>query len=217
MTHQGQAAPDPARPPVSRRRLLAGTLALVVLGASPAVAQTPAGSWATYVWTSSIAREVSVLVQEPKDGQVVWSVARESAPPEPIFVTYSMVRVAAKSYTLQIVTRQVENGPPLSITQVTVDRASGKALRSVIQYPKGVIQTPESGLRPFSEAAVKGERESVTVPAGAFRAVRAPYQSGTVWVSDQVPVLGLAKATLARGTLELVASGASGATDLLRR
>ena len=58
---------------------------------------------------------------------------------------------------LQIVTRPTADGTPLSVTQVTVDRASGKALKSVIKDKKGVIPTPESGLRPLRQAGVQGE------------------------------------------------------------
>lgn len=199
------------------------TVALALLAAAtvPAAAATapgPAvGAWATYRWTSTLAREMPVLVREERPGgQVAWSVTQESTPPPPIFVTYAIVRGDARTYTLQIVTQESLEGAPLSVTQITIDRASGKAVRSVIQRPKGVIATPESGLRPFRQSAVKGTEEPVAVPAGRFSAVRASYRDGTVWVSDQAPALGLVKATFATGTLELVRSGSSGAKDLLR-
>lgn len=197
------------------------TLALLAAAAVPAAAATApgptVGAWATYQWTSTLNREVAVLVREERPGgQVAWSVTRESAPPSPIFVTYAIVRGDARTYTLQIVTQTSLEGAPLSVTQVTIDRASGKALRSVIQRPKGVIATPESGLRPFRQGAVKGTEEAVAVPAGRFTAMRAPYRDGTVWVSDQVPALGLVRATFPTGTLELVRSGSAGAKDLLR-
>lgn len=197
------------------------TLALLVAAAVPAAAATapgPAvGAWATYRWTSTLAREVPVLVREERPGgQVAWSVTQESTPPPPIFVTYAIVRDDARTYTLQIVTQVSLESAPLSVTQITIDRASGKAVRSVIQRPKGVIATPESGLRPFRQSAVKGTEEAVAVPAGRFTAVRASYRNGTVWVSDQVPALGLVRATFPTGTLELVRSGSAGAKDLLR-
>jgi hypothetical protein len=192
--------------------------ALLAAGAGAAGSAAPVvGSWATYQWTSSLRQEVPVLIQQRgADGQVTWSVEKESTSPAPVFVTYAIVRADAKSYVLQIVTRATLEGTPLSITQVTVDRASGKALRSVIQRPKGLIATPESGLRPFRQAVVKGTPETVEVPAGRMPAVRAAYGAGTVWVSDQVPALGLVKATFPDGELELVQSGASDAKDLLR-
>jgi hypothetical protein len=37
-----------------------------------------------------------------------------------------------------------------------------------------------------------------------------------VWVSDQVPVLGIVKGVFPDGQLELVKSGTTGAQDLLR-
>lgn len=205
------------------RRTAVLPLAIFALAAVPppeagaASGDPVVGSWATYQWTSSLTQEVPVLVREQgSGGQATWSVARESAPPPPLFVTYSIVRGDAKSYVLQIVTHKTPDGPALSVTQVTVDRASGKATKSVIRRPKGLIATPESGLRPFRQAAVRGTEESVAVPAGRFSAVRAPYRNGTVWVSDQVPSLGLVKGTFPNGQLELVKSGTAGAKDLLR-
>jgi hypothetical protein len=175
------------------------------------------GSWATYQWMSSLKEDVPVLVkQDQPGGQASWSVVTESVVPIPLFVTYSILSGDAKSYVLQIVTRQKIDSAPLSVTQITVDRATGQALKSVIQRPKGQIVTPESGLRPFRQATVKGTPEEVAVPAGRFQAVRASYQNGMVWVSDQVPAMGLAKAQLANGQLELLKSGSSGARDLLR-
>ncbi|HEV8309335.1 MAG TPA: hypothetical protein VGW35_16880 [Methylomirabilota bacterium] len=197
-------------------------LALVLASGMAADAATTAGSrvgtFATYRWSSSVKEAVPVLIrQSAPGGQVSWSIAEESTTPPPIFVTYAVVRGDAKTYTLQIVTRGEVEGRPLSVTQVTVDRSSGKAVRSVIQRAKGVIATPESGLRPFREAAVPGgPREDVTVPAGRFTAVRGAAQGADVWVSDRVPALGLVKAVWPQGTLELVRSGDTGAKDLLR-
>jgi hypothetical protein len=194
-------------------------LVVLVLGvAGPAAAQEPAvGSWATYEWRSAAKTDVPVLVQQPgASGAVSWSVDRETVPPRPIFETFSVVRGDAKTYVLQIVTRITPEGTPLSVTQVTVDRASGKALKSVIRDKKGVIPTPESGLRPLRQAAVQGTPEEVTVPAGRFPAVKAPHRNGTVWVSDRVPALGIVKGIFPDGQLELVKSGTSGAQDLLR-
>ena len=194
-------------------------LVLLALGvAVEAAAQGPAvGSWATYEWRSAAKVDVPVLVRQPgASGAATWSVERETVPPRPIFETFSVVRGDAKTYVLQIVTRTTPEGTPLSVTQVTVDRASGRALKSVIRDKKGVIPTPESGLRPLRQASVQGTPEEVTVPAGRFTAVKAPHRNGTVWVSDQVPTLGIVKGTFPDGQLELVKSGASGAQDLLR-
>jgi hypothetical protein len=194
-------------------------LVILMLGiALPAAAQGPAvGSWATYEWRSTAKMDVPVITrQQDSSGASTWSVDRENVAPGPIFETFSIVKVDAKSYVLQIVTRTTPEGKPLSITQVTVDRASGKALKSVIRDKKGVTATPESGLRPMREAGVQGTREEVAVPAGRFAAVKAPYRKGTVWVSDQVPALGIVKGAFPDGQLELVKSGTTGAQDLLR-
>jgi hypothetical protein len=194
-------------------------LVLLVLGAAgQTAAQSPAvGGWVTYEWRSAAKVDVPVLVQQPgAAGAATWSLDRETSAPRPIFVTYSVVRGDAKSYVLQIVTRATADGTPLSVTQVTVDRTSGKATKSVIRDKKGLIPTPESGLRPLRQAGVKGTPEDVTVPAGRFTAIKAPHRNGTVWVSDQVPVLGIVKGAFPDGQLELVKSGTSGAQDLLR-
>jgi hypothetical protein len=192
---------------------------LLALGAAaPVAAQPPAvGGWATYEWRDAAKVDVPVLVQQPSaSGAPTWTVDKESASPRPIFVTYSIVRADAKSYVLQIATRASADSKPLSVTQVTVDRASGKALKSVIKDKKGVIATPESGLRPFREGGVQGTKEEIAVPAGRFTAVKASERNGTVWVSDRVPAMGLVKGVFPDGQLELVKSGTGGAQDLLR-
>jgi hypothetical protein len=208
------------------RASVAGVTLLVVLAAGGAVAHTRAaapsppavGSWATYRWTSTVKETVPVIVQQTgPGGQVSWSVAQETTSPPPIFVTYALVRGDGQTYTLQIVTQNQPDGRPLSVTHVTVNRRTGKAVRSVIRSPKGVVATPESGLRPVREAAVaQGRREEVTVPAGRLTAVHGTAQGGEVWVSDQVSPLGLVKGVWPQGTLELAASGTGGARDMLK-
>ncbi len=198
--------------------------ALGLLLAAPLASQAAApaapsvGASATYRWTSAVRQPVLVLVREPQaGGQATWSAVQESAAPPPVFVTYSIVRGDRATYTLQIVTHDEAEGAPLSVTQVTVNRASGKALRSVTRGPKGVVPTPESGLRPFREAGMRdGRREEVEVPAGRFPAASGTSAGARVWVSDRVPALGLVKAEWPAGTLELVRSAPAGATDLLK-
>lgn len=187
----------------------------LALAASPV---PPAGSWATYRRTSPVTQTVPVLIQQPAagGGPATWSVATESVPAPEVYVTYAVVRADPKSYVLQLTTHERPDGPPLSVTQVTVDRATGKALRSVIRRPKGVIQTPEDGLRPFRQAGLSGAPETVSVPAGTFPAVRATVKGGTVWVADSAGPLGLVKMVGPRGTLELVRHGTGSLKDLLR-
>jgi hypothetical protein len=205
-----------------RARLLALISLIATLGsgagrsAAAADAGPVVGGWATYQWTSTRVEEIPVVVrQSSPGGPETRTVSRERAAPAPLFVTYSIVRGDPSRYVLQVVTAATLDGPPLSVTQVTVERASGKAVRSVIQRPQGVIATPESGIRPFRQADARGPEEEVTVPAGRFRAVRTPYADGTVWVSDQVPGLGLVRGEYGHARLELVRSGARGARDLL--
>jgi hypothetical protein len=196
-----------------------GLLALL-LGPDLAAASShapAAGSWATYRRTSSLTHSVPVLSQQATSGgPPTWSVSTEALPPSELFVTYGVVGADPRRYVLQIVTHATLDGPPLSVTQVTVDRASGQALRSVIRRPKGTIATPEDGLRPFRRAGLAGTPETVEVPAGRFEAVKAPYRDGSVWVADGAGPLGMVKLSGPRGTLELVRQGAGGARDLLR-
>ena len=192
---------------------------LAMLAAGPVVAavhaQPAVGASATYRWTSTHRTDVPVVVKQEQGGQVSWSFARDTTTPA-VFVTYAVVQADARTYTLQVTTHATADGPPLSVTQVRVDRKSGKALRSVTRSPKGPVPTPDGALRPFRQTGMTGPEEPVTVPAGQFAAIRAPYRDGTVWVSDRVPALGLVKATFPSGTLELVRSGTAGAKDLLR-
>ncbi len=178
----------------------------------------PVGAWATYRWTSSVSQTVPVLVQQPgADGRVTWSVTEETVSPAPILVTYAVVQADAKTYTLQVVTHEGPETTPLSVTQVRVDRASGKVLRSVTRRAKGALPTPEGSLRPLRAADVaQGRSEEITVPAGRFTAVHGTARGAEVWVADAVPVLGLVRGVWRDGTLELLGSATRGAKDLFK-
>ena len=208
------ALPTLAGAQAAGRKLAPRPAAARSAAAGPAV-----GSSATYRWTSSTAQPIVVVLQEPQAGGAPTkvSVREERATPDPVYVTYGVVRADRGTYTLQIVTQERPGSTPLSVTQVTVNRGSGKAVRAVTRGPKGATRTPESGLRPLRESALaNGRREAVTVPAGRFDAVQGDAAGGQVWVSDSVPALGLVKGTWPDGTLELVQSAPGGATDLLR-
>ena len=148
-----------------------------------------------------------MLVQQPaaSGGAASWSVDQGGSRRPPIFETFSVVRGDAKTYVLQIVTRTTVDGTPLSVTQVTVDRASGKALKSV--HPRQEGRDPHAGERPSS--APSGERARAPPKRsrcrpGASPPIKAPHRNGTVWVSDQVPALGIVKGVFPDGQLELV-------------
>jgi hypothetical protein len=205
--------------PAPLRAIVVGLALAASVAAEAATAPGPAvGAWASYRWTSTLTQTMPVLVQQTgASGQVSWSVVQESVAPGPLIVTYAIVRGDRRTYTLQIVTHATPDAPPLSVTQITVDRASGKTRQSVIRGSKGPVATPESAPRPFREADVaQGRREDVAVPAGRFTALHGTAQDGEVWVSAEVPVLALVKAVWRDGTLELVGSGQSGVKDLLK-
>lgn len=207
--------PGPLLP--QRIAALAGGVALAtaVVAHAAAPAGPSAGAWATYRWTPRLSQPVTVLVLQPRPGGAPPTWSEERVTPEPLYVTCAIVYADPRAYTLQIVTHEQPDGPPLSVTQIRVDRASGKALRSVIRGLKGPTATPESGLRPLRESAVaQARREEVTVPAGRFDAAQGTVGGVQVWVSDRVPALGLVKGVWPEGTLELVRSAPSGAMDL---
>lgn len=182
-------------------------------------AQAPAvGNWASYRWTSTIKEPQQVLVRETgADGKVTLRVEKVAAPAATLFVTYAIVGEQDTAYWLQVSTHEGPGALPLAVTQILVDKKSGKSLKSVTQRPKGLIETPENELRPLRESAVKGDRQEVRVPAGSFVAIHAKVSGVEVWVSDRVAALGIAKAIFPNGVLELTASGQSGAKNLLKQ
>jgi hypothetical protein len=215
-----QAAPKAAAPKTAAPKAAAQKAPAQKASAPKASpAKGPAvGGWTSYVWTSSVTQTVPVIVEQAAAGAPArWSVVQQTTPAPLIVVNYWVVRGDARSYTLQITTHDQPDAAPLSVTQVTVDRASGRAIRSLIQRPKGVIATPESGLRPVRPADVtQGQPEDITVPAGRFTATHGTARGAEVWASDQVPALGLVKAKWPEGTLELRASSPTGAADLFK-
>lgn len=176
------------------------------------------GSWATYRFTPSLPDRQQIIVRETMtDGTTRVRLEEGPAPVRPSFaVTYSIVGETAEGTWLQVTTHQTADGPPLSTTQILTSKKDGKALRSQILGSRGLVSTPENELRPLKENRVSGTREEVTVPAGRYQAVRGKVGAVEVWVSNQVPAMGVAKATLVNGTLELLKASPSGAKDLLK-
>ena len=182
-------------------------------GPAPAV-----GSWATYRFTPSLPDRQQIIVRETMSDGTTRIRLEEGPPPTrpSLAITYAIVGETAEGTWLQVTTHQAPEGPPLSTTQILISKKTGKALRSQTLGSKGVVPTPESELRPQRENQVRGTREEVTVPAGRYQAVRGKVGAIEVWVSDQVPAMGLVKATLSDGTLELLKASPTGAKDLLK-
>jgi len=182
-------------------------------GPAPAV-----GSWATYRFTPSLPERQQIIVRETMtDGTTRIRLEEGPPPTRPIFfITYAIVGETTEGKWLQVTTHQTPDGPPLSTTQILISKKDGRALRSQILGSRGVVPTPENELRPLREDRVSGTREEVAVPTGRYQAVRGKVGSTEVWVNDQVPAMGVVKAALSNGILELLKASPSGAKDLLK-
>jgi len=176
------------------------------------------GSWATYRFTPSLPDRQQFIVRETMtDGTT--RIRLEEGPPEkrPTFaITYAIVGETAEGLVLQVTTHQTPEGLPLSTTQILISKKDGKAIRSQILGSKGLVPTPENELRPQRENRISGPREEISVPGGRYQAVRGKAGTAEVWVSDRVPVMGMVKAVLPNGTLELLKASPTGAKDLLK-
>lgn len=176
------------------------------------------GSWATYRFTPSLPDRQQLIVRETMtDGTT--RIRLEEGPPQTrsVFaITYAIVGETAEGLLLQVTTHQTAEGPPLSTTQILISKKDGKAIRSQILGSRGLVVTPENELRPQRENRITGPREAVTVPAGTYQAVRGKVGNAEVWVSDQIPAIGVAKAVRPDGTLELLKASPTGAKDLLK-
>jgi len=179
------------------------------------------GSYATYKWTSKIEATGDVIYKTVSpDGKVSYKVIKEAVSPRPLYLTYSILKKTAKSYLVQIVARDGKDTEPLSISQVLLDRKTGKGLRAVIKSPKGipVAYTPGRDFIHISERAVKdGKKMTVTVEGGTYSCLQGRFNGQEVCVSDEVPGLGIVKAIAEDGTLELIEGSPVGAKDLIKK
>jgi hypothetical protein len=179
------------------------------------------GSYATYKWTSKIEATIDVLNKTVSpDGKVSYKVTKESVKPKPIYLTYAILKATDKDYLVQVITREAKDKEPLSISQVVIDRNTGKGIKAVIRSPKGVPLSypPGKELIHVQEKVVKdGKKVNITVEGGAFNCLQGTFKGQSVCVSDEFPTLGIVKATLEDGTVELVESSPTGAKDFIRK
>ena len=198
-------------------------LSAIVLAPGLAAAASPApaaGSWATYRRTSPVTQTVSGADRAAAGAGVRQGhlVGDQRVPERPRGLR-DLRRGAGGPQDLCPPAHHPDirpDSPPLSITQVTVDKATGKGCQERHPEAQGVSPTPEDGLRPFSRADIGGTPEAVTVPAGTFQAAKGMAQGSTVWVADKAGPLNLVKMVGPRGTMELVKEGTGGVKDLLR-
>lgn len=179
------------------------------------------GSYATYKWISKVETKKDVIYKTvTPDGKVSYKVTKETERPKPIYLTYSILKATGKDYLVQIVTRDGKDTEPLSISQILVDRKTGKGLKSVVKSPKDlpVAYTPGKEILHISEKAVKdGKKVTITVEGGTFGCLQGTFNGNEVCISDEVPTLGIVKATVEDGTLELIESSQTGARDLIKK
>ncbi len=179
------------------------------------------GSYATYKWTSKMEATKDVLYKTVSpDGKVSYKVAKETVKSKPVYLTYSILKATNKDYLVQIETRSEKNKEALSVTQVLMDRKTGKGINAVIKSPKDVPVPfpPGNELIHISEKAVKdGKKVNVTVEGGTFNCFQGTFEGQDVCVSDEIPTLGIVKANLKDGTAELVESSLTGAKDLIKK
>lgn len=103
------------------------------------------------------------------------------------------------------------------------ERFTGQARRVIIklgnepayEMPNELLESPtEYQPKLYSETEILAKKisnEKVTVPAGDFRCIHSKIGDAEVWVSSQIPVLGIVKYETATEKMELSAWGGSGA------
>lgn len=177
------------------------------------------GSYATYKWRSKV-REGNVLYRTVAlDGSISYKVVKEPIEAKPFYFTYSILKATENDYLIQIVAQEGKDTEPLAISQILVDRKTGKNLKAVIKSPKGAALpfSPVEELTPISEKAVKeAKKVNITVEAGSYECLNGTFKGQEVYVSDKIPTLGIIKATLKGGMIELVSSSPAGARDLMK-
>lgn len=180
-----------------------------------------AGSYATYKWTSKLEVTKEVINKTvSSDGKVSYKITKETVKQKPVYLTYSVIKATGKDYLVQVVTRDGKDTEPLSISQFLVDRKSGKAVKAVVKSPKDhpVPFTPGKELIHISEKAVKdGKKTTITVEGKSYSCLQGEFNGQEVCVSDEVPTLGIVKATLEDGIVELIESSPTGAKDLIKK
>lgn len=180
-----------------------------------------AGSYATYKWTSKIEVTKEVINKTvSSDGKVSYKITKETVKQKPVYLTYSILKAADKNYLVQVVTRDGMDTEPLSISQFLIDRKSGKVVKAVVKSPKDhpVPFKPGKELIHIAEKAVKdGKKVSLTVEGKTYNCMQGSFNGNEVCVSDEIPTLGIVKATLEDGTFELVESSPTGAKDLIKK
>ena len=132
----------------------------------------------------------------------------------PVYTSYSIVAHAESGYWLQRTTSIQPDSEPLSITQTLLDNDTHKPLRYIMHRPANMKQPERVVDLPLSEMGkdevlptplTNAFKESahLEVPAGTYDTKKGQNGNDTLWLSLDIPVLGVAKAEMKDWTMEL--------------
>jgi hypothetical protein len=151
-----------------------------------------------------------------KDKTVIYKVTHHSAAGElTTYTAYSIVAQEKAGYWLQRTTSKQPDSQPLSITQTLLDNFTHKPLRYIMhrpanmKRPANVIDLPLEQMgkdeilpTPITNAFADAGR--IQVAAGTFAAKQGQIGNSTLWISFDVPVLGVIKVETPEWMMELV-------------
>lgn len=141
-----------------------------------------------------------------------------------VYTSYNIAATEDGGYWLQRVTHLTPDAKPLSITQTLLDSETHAAKRYIMHRPanmdrpESVVDLPlakmgKEEILPNPAAGSASGTVQIETEAGAFNTQETAADNATLWLSADVPVLGVAKAETTDWTMELV-SIANASEDL---
>jgi len=130
------------------------------------------------------------------------------------YAHYSIVAFEGDGYWLQRVITMAPDSKPVSITQTLLDDTSHKALRYVMHRPAKMNQAPsvidlplarmgKDEILPIDPETLSGVAERIRTEGGDFDALNVSEGETALWLSADIPVLGVARAENNEFTMEL--------------
>lgn len=150
------------------------------------------------------------------DRTVVYKIVHQSASGELIsYVACSIVAAEGTSYWLQRTTHLKLDSAPLSITQTLINKATLLPVRYLMYRPANMDKPPrvvdlplaEMGkdeVLPTTSTGMFVDAGQLQVEAGTFTVKQGEKNKLQLWLSPDVPVLGVVKAQAQDWTMELV-------------
>ena len=131
------------------------------------------------------------------------------------YAHYSIVASEQDGYWLQRVISMTPDSKPLSMTQTLLDNETHEALRYLMHRPAkmdrppSVIDLPlermgKDEILPVSPEGLSGATEQIRTEAGDFETLKISEDHAMLWLSAEVPVLGVARAQTDEFTMELI-------------